>query len=557
MKLLRSILTAGLALALVHTSAHAEIFPLFGDTAGSPVTGKISKGTNAAKTLTVSGKSTVFLDFQMSSSGLTSAQVSSARLTLYLAKVTKPGTLSLSTLTSGFDEGFITATAANPTAAAAFGTLAVTPAVNRDFVIVDVTTQVKAWLENPGTEHGFALASDGTLALTLASKEGAASGHPAELEIDLAIPDGSIAGTQLADGAVTTVKIANLAVGTTQIAGDAITGLKIADGAITTAKINDTAVTSAKLNDGAVTTAKIASQAVGTTEIAGGAITGPKIADGSVNSTKLTSGAVQNGNIANSAVNTAQLADGAITTGKLNDTAVTTAKLNDGAVTAAKLNLLSGNVGIGAATPLAPFHVRTGADENLLVRPGAEIGHVEGIGIQSVNNANTLNAPLTLTASEFAILDGNVGIGTTAPSFRLDVNGGIRCIGAVNTSSDARFKTDIRPVSDALETIGALRGVSYEWNHAAFPEKNFSPRRSFGFIAQEVEKVLPYVVTKDAEGYYSVSYSEVIPVLVEATKELRAENAALAEKLAAFDRQLAALKTEREARTVRASLDLE
>ncbi len=79
--------------------------------------------------------------------------------------------------------------------------------------------------------------------------------------------------------------------------------------------------------------------------------------------------------------------------------------------------------------------------------------------------------------------------------------------------------------------------------------------------------MLPEVVTRDADGYYSVAYSEVIPVLVEATKELRAENATLRQKLAALEardaarearltRLEAALDEDRPARTVSASLDL-
>ncbi|MCF7730100.1 MAG: tail fiber domain-containing protein [Akkermansiaceae bacterium] len=147
--------------------------------------------------------------------------------------------------------------------------------------------------------------------------------------------------------------------------------------------------------------------------------------------------------------------------------------------------------------------------------------------------------------------NNNVGIGRKDPSFKLDVNGSLRCVGAVNTSSDVRYKQDIRPVSGALETITALRGVSYDWNRAGFPDKDFPKDRSIGFIGQEIEKVLPSVVHKDAEGFYSVAYSEVIPVLVEATKQLndrqetgiralREENSALRERIATLEAKDAA-----------------
>jgi hypothetical protein len=64
-----------------------------------------------------------------------------------------------------------------------------------------------------------------------------------------------------------------------------------------------------------------------------------------------------------------------------------------------------------------------------------------------------------------------------------------------------------------------LRGVSYDWRQEEYPEKNFEHRRQIGFIAQEVKEVLPEVVSQDGEGYYSIGYSRIIPVLVEAIKE--------------------------------------
>lgn len=214
---LRSILTTGLALALINTSVRAESFPIFGDTAGSITTGKISKATNIARTLTADRTRTVFINFEMSNSGLTSAQVSSARLTLYLRTVTRAGTLSFSTLTSPFNELSTAATQPNPTAANPFTTFNLPTFLGRNFIIIDVTTQVKAWLDDPSSEHGFALASDGTLSVTIASKEGAASGHPAVLEVDLVssvgvVADGSVTTAKLADGAVTPAKL-NLVAG--------------------------------------------------------------------------------------------------------------------------------------------------------------------------------------------------------------------------------------------------------------------------------------------------------------------------------------------------------
>lgn len=76
--------------------------------------------------------------------------------------------------------------------------------------------------------------------------------------------------------------------------------------------------------------------------------------------------------------------------------------------------------------------------------------------------------------------------------------------------SDARLKTDLKELHDALGVIVRLTGKSYVQNG----------RESHGLVAQEVAQVLPSVVDTDEDGYYNVSYLEIIPFLIEAIKEL-------------------------------------
>ena len=61
--------------------------------------------------------------------------------------------------------------------------------------------------------------------------------------------------------------------------------------------------------------------------------------------------------------------------------------------------------------------------------------------------------------------------------------------------------------------------MRYDWRRAEFPQFELSNKPQVGFLAQEVEKLLPEAVTKDDQGYYAVNYSAVVPVLVEALKE--------------------------------------
>ncbi|EGF30101.1 Putative membrane-anchored cell surface protein [Oxalobacteraceae bacterium IMCC9480] len=71
---------------------------------------------------------------------------------------------------------------------------------------------------------------------------------------------------------------------------------------------------------------------------------------------------------------------------------------------------------------------------------------------------------------------------------------------------------------NALATIDALQGVHYEFDRAAFPKKGFEAGRQLGFIAQQIEQFVPEVVRTDAEGYKSVQYSQLVPLLAEGIK---------------------------------------
>jgi hypothetical protein len=124
-------------------------------------------------------------------------------------------------------------------------------------------------------------------------------------------------------------------------------------------------------------------------------------------------------------------------------------------------------------------------------------------------------------ANGLTILEnGNIGMGLTNPTVRLQVNGDI-IANSIAGSSDIRFKKNIKTVENALDKVKALRGVYFNWNKEAFPEKNFGAQDELGFIAQEVEKVVPEIVTKEntKDEYRSVKYDKLVALLVEAIKE--------------------------------------
>ena len=106
-------------------------------------------------------------------------------------------------------------------------------------------------------------------------------------------------------------------------------------------------------------------------------------------------------------------------------------------------------------------------------------------------------------------MDGNTGI-ITATS----VNSG-----DFREKSDVRLKKDIAPLLNALDKVLALRGVRYQWKQEGAQRIANSEASQIGFIGQEMEIVCPELVATDAEGYKSLNYSRMTPILVEAIKE--------------------------------------
>ena len=116
----------------------------------------------------------------------------------------------------------------------------------------------------------------------------------------------------------------------------------------------------------------------------------------------------------------------------------------------------------------------------------------------------------------------NFQLGSTIPpssgNFKLDVNGVTRSV-AFFASSDKKFKKEIKTIESPLETIEKIDGKTYLWNTEANKEIGFDNGLHSGFIAQELEKVLPHLVATDEKGNKAVNYMELMPYLVEAIKE--------------------------------------
>ena len=123
--------------------------------------------------------------------------------------------------------------------------------------------------------------------------------------------------------------------------------------------------------------------------------------------------------------------------------------------------------------------------------------------------------------------NGHLGIGELNPDVALDVIGDIQYTGTIVDVSDRRLKENLLPVSAVSSQLLQLQAYSY--NMIGNKEK----RREYGLIAQEVQQVFPELVSvvDPEQGHLGVSYIQLVPLLLEAVKELKAENKDLASQI--------------------------
>ena len=106
-----------------------------------------------------------------------------------------------------------------------------------------------------------------------------------------------------------------------------------------------------------------------------------------------------------------------------------------------------------------------------------------------------------------------------------DMSGNYTAVGNVTAYSDIRLKDNIEVIPDAVSKVQQLRGVTFDRNDfVPDAETGVMPEtRQAGVIAQEVQKVLPEVVTETDDGTLTVAYGNMVGLLIEAIKELKAE----------------------------------
>jgi hypothetical protein len=92
---------------------------------------------------------------------------------------------------------------------------------------------------------------------------------------------------------------------------------------------------------------------------------------------------------------------------------------------------------------------------------------------------------------------------------------------AYGSPSDVRKKENIIPIENALEKVSKLRGVEFDWKEGTDEHDFTNIKHDIGFIAQEVQEVVPDLVREGSDGYLAVRDRGIPALLVEAVKELK------------------------------------
>jgi len=159
-------------------------------------------------------------------------------------------------------------------------------------------------------------------------------------------------------------------------------------------------------------------------------------------------------------------------------------------------------------------------------------------------DGGTPSNAFTIYKNGNAYIQDGLGIGTTSPGQKLDIiagNGRVQSGYSWLTNSDVHFKKNIFTLEDCVEKVMAIRGVSFDLISDSL--NIGTGRKNIGFIAQELENVIPEVVVTSSDGYKSVAYDKITAVLTEAIKEQQIQIESTKQENRQLRSELAELKT--------------
>jgi hypothetical protein len=185
-----------------------------------------------------------------------------------------------------------------------------------------------------------------------------------------------------------------------------------------------------------------------------------------------------------------------------------------------------GNVGIGTDAPTDRLYVTdSGGTMTNITRPGGWGGGITTFDVYAGGTigAGSMTGDLSASIGNNGVIMGKslAGIGNRA--VYSDSYGTL-----TNTSSDRTLKQSVSTISQGLDEVILLNPVSFNWKNT----EKYGPQREIGFIAQEVQELIPEVIGTNSDGTLSLDYAKMIAVLTKSIQELNDKIDAQAKEIA-------------------------
>lgn len=169
--------------------------------------------------------------------------------------------------------------------------------------------------------------------------------------------------------------------------------------------------------------------------------------------------------------------------------------------------LKNGFVGINTASPFASLHMRANESASQW-STHIRLDDTEGRGANILNDSEGLKFRTSWTNRSFSFFNSN-----SLRTAMISNGGNLTIAGSLTQNSDARLKQDIEPIPNALTQLQQIGGFRYHWK-----SEDRDDKLHYDLLAQQVQEVLPHLVSADEKGTLSVNYIELIPLLIEGMK---------------------------------------